>query len=50
MQPFLANELKVRHSHMIGIDETLMTEGMCADYDEVYTLTNRVCDTVKMVV
>src|SRR5207302_7824285 len=45
--PFLANELKVRHGHMIGIDETLMVEGMCADYDEVYTLTNRICDVVK---
>jgi aminopeptidase len=34
--PFLANELKVRHGHMIGIDENLMADGMCADYDEVF--------------
>src|SRR5207253_167552 len=45
--PFLANDLKVRHGHMIGIDETLMVEGMCADYDEVYTLTNQIYDVVK---
>lgn len=45
--PFLATELKTRHGHMIGIDETLMAEGMCADYGEVFTLTNRVYDLVR---
>ena len=40
--PFLANELKVRHGHMIGIDDALMAEGMCADYDEVFSLTNQI--------
>src|SRR5690348_6871793 len=45
--PFLAKELKVRHGHMIGIDETLMVEGMCADYDQVYTLTYQIYDIVK---
>jgi aminopeptidase len=45
--PFLARELKTRHGHMIGIDEQLMTEGMCADYDEVFTLTNRVYELVR---
>ncbi len=45
--PFLAQELKVRHGHMIGIDEALMAEGMCADYDEVYSLTNQVYDLVR---
>lgn len=45
--PFLATELKTRHGHMIGIDEQLMTEGMCADYDEVFTLTNRVYELVR---
>src|SRR5258708_32008341 len=44
--PFLVQELKVRHGHMIGIDETLMAEGMCADYDEVFSLTNQVYDLV----
>jgi aminopeptidase len=45
--PFLVNQLRVRHGHMIGIDEQLMTEGMCADYDEVFSLTNQVYDLVR---
>ena len=45
--PFLATELKVRHGHMIGIDEALMADGMCADYDEVYRMTNQVYDIVR---
>jgi aminopeptidase len=45
--PFLANELKVRHGHMIGINDRLMAEGMCADYDEVFRLTNTVYDLVR---
>jgi aminopeptidase len=45
--PFLVNDLKVRHGHMIGIDEQLMTEGMCADYDEVFALTNQVYERVR---
>jgi leucyl aminopeptidase (aminopeptidase T) len=45
--PFLAQELKVRHGHMIGIDEEVMAEGMCADYDEVFSLTNQVYDLVR---
>ena len=45
--PFLAKELKVRHGHMIGIDEALMADGMCADYDEVFSLTNQVYDLVR---
>ena len=45
--PFLTKELKTRHGHMIGIDEALMAEGMCADYDEVFTLTNQVYELVR---
>src|SRR6266566_6661434 len=45
--PFLVQELKVRHGHMIGIDEALMADGMCADYDEVFGLTNQVYDLVR---
>nr|HET6903228.1 aminopeptidase [Ktedonobacteraceae bacterium] len=45
--PFLAQELKVRHGHMIGIDEALMADGMCADYDEVFTLTNQIYEVVR---
>jgi leucyl aminopeptidase (aminopeptidase T) len=45
--PFLATELKVRHGHMIGIEEALMAESMCADYDEVFSLTNQVYNIVR---
>lgn len=45
--PFLANELKTRHGHMIGITEEIMAEGMCADYDEVFRLTNQVYEIVR---
>jgi len=45
--PFLARELKVRHGHMIGIDEAVMADGMCANYDEVFSLTNQVYDLVR---
>jgi leucyl aminopeptidase (aminopeptidase T) len=45
--PFLAKELKVRHGHMIGIDEAIMAEGMCADYDEVFRLTNTLYELVR---
>ena len=45
--PFLVNELKVRHGHMIGIDEQLLADGMCADYDEVFRVTNQVYELVR---
>jgi aminopeptidase len=45
--PFLVQELNVRHGHMIGIDEKVMVDGMCADYDEVFSLTNQVYDLVR---
>jgi leucyl aminopeptidase (aminopeptidase T) len=45
--PFLVKDLQVRHGHMIGITEALMAEGMCADYDEVFSLTNQVYDLVR---
>lgn len=45
--PLLVQELNVRHGHMIGIDEKVMVEGMCADYDEVFGLTNQVYDLVR---
>jgi aminopeptidase len=45
--PFLVQELKVRHGHMIGIDDAVMAEGMCADYDEVFSLTNQIYDLVR---
>jgi aminopeptidase len=45
--PFLVNELNVRHGHMIGIDEEVMADGMCADYAEVFSLTNQVYAIVR---
>ncbi|QBD81906.1 hypothetical protein EPA93_40400 [Ktedonosporobacter rubrisoli] len=44
---YLTTELKVRHGHMIGISEALMTDGMCADYDEVFRTTNRIYEIVR---
>jgi aminopeptidase len=45
--PFLTRELRARHGHMPGVDERLMAEGMCADYDQVYEITNRVYEIVR---
>lgn len=45
--PYLAQELRVRHGHMIGIDAAVMADGMCADYDRVFTRTMEVYDIVK---
>ena len=38
-----------REAHMPGIDKQLMEQGMCADYNEVFKLTNKVHDIVKNV-
>jgi aminopeptidase len=43
----LADELRCRHGHMVGIDEQLMTDGMTADYDEVYRMTRKVYEIVR---
>ena len=43
----LADELKVRHGHMIGIDEQLMAQGMLADYQAVYQVTTKVTGLVR---
>jgi len=39
---------QIRHAHMIGINETIMKEGMCADYKEVQKVTQKVYDIVKV--
>src|SRR5438105_10376417 len=39
MLHLLADELRCRHGHMIGISEQVMTDGMTADYEEVYRVT-----------
>jgi aminopeptidase len=45
--PYLAQELRVRHGHMIGIDDNVMADAMCADYDKVYARTMQVYEIVK---
>ncbi|HKC20684.1 MAG TPA: aminopeptidase [Candidatus Dormibacteraeota bacterium] len=47
MLRFLADELKLRHGHMIGITEEVMAEGMAGDYDEIYRVTRKVFETVR---
>src|SRR6266446_9591394 len=47
MLELLADELRCRHGHMIGIDDTVMTDGMAADYDEIYRVTRKVYDIAR---
>ncbi len=47
LRTYLIGDLNVRHGHMIGIDDQLMCDGMCADYDAVYDLTMRVYERVR---
>jgi aminopeptidase len=42
-RPFIRTAVKyARHGHMPNITPRLMEQGMCADYDEVYTLTHKI--------
>ena len=43
----LVGELRVRHAHMIHIDERLMVQGMRADYLVVSQVVQRVTDLVR---
>lgn len=47
MLTLLADELRCRHGHMIGIDDELMRDGMTADYEEVYRVTHRIYDIAR---
>jgi leucyl aminopeptidase (aminopeptidase T) len=47
MLHLLADELRCRHGHMIGIDGRLMVDGMAADYEEVYRVTRQVFEIVR---
>jgi leucyl aminopeptidase (aminopeptidase T) len=47
MLRLLADELRCRHGHMIGIDDQLMADGMAADYEEVYRVTRKVFEIVR---
>ncbi len=47
MLRLLADELRCRHGHMVGIDRELMLDGMSADYDEIYRVTRRVFEVLR---
>lgn len=36
-----------RHAHMPGVNKKMMEQGMCADYNEVFKLSNHVYEVVK---
>ena len=49
-RPFMEHvlyRLKLRHGHMVGIEERLMAEGMTADYNEIARITHTVTEAVK---
>ena len=48
MRKLLVEELRCRHGHMIGIDEVVMTDGMAADYEEIYRVTRQVFEIVRV--
>jgi aminopeptidase len=47
MLRLLANDLRCRHGHMIGINDQLMTDGMTADYEEIYRVTRKVFEIAR---
>jgi aminopeptidase len=47
MLHLLADELRCRHGHMIGINDAVMTDGMAGDYEDVYRVTRKVFDIVR---
>ena len=47
MRELLVEQLRCRHGHMIGIDDVVMTDGMAADYDEIYRVTRQVFEIAR---
>lgn len=47
MLQLLADQLRCRHGHMIGIDDQLMTDGMVGNYEEIYRVTHKVYEIVR---
>jgi len=47
LKELLVDELKCRHGHMISIDDTIMKQGMSADYDVIHEITQKVYRIVK---
>jgi leucyl aminopeptidase (aminopeptidase T) len=48
MLHLLAQELRCRHGHMIGIDAEVMQDGMAGDYEEIYRVTQQVWNVARM--
>jgi len=46
MLHLLADELRCRHGHMIGINDRVMTDGMAAE-DEIYRVTRKVYEIAR---
>lgn len=48
-EPFLklVSQVKPRHAHMVGVTNEIMEQGMCADYDVVQKITERVYEMVR---
>jgi len=47
MLHLLADQLRSRHGHMIGINDVVMTDGMAGDYDAIYKMTHKVFDIAR---
>ena len=47
MRKLLVEQLRCRHGHMIGIDDVVMTDGMAADYEEIYRVTRRIFEIAR---
>jgi aminopeptidase len=43
----IVNRRKIRHAHMVNITEAIMLDGMCADFDAVDRLSQRVIEIVR---
>lgn len=47
MLRLLVDHLNLRHAHMIDITEEVMTDGMTADYEEIYRVTRKVYELAR---
>ena len=47
MLHLLPDEMRLRHGHMIDITEEVMSDGMTADYEEIYRVTRQVYEIAR---
>jgi leucyl aminopeptidase (aminopeptidase T) len=47
MLKLLADELRCRHGHMMGIERRVMLQGMAADYEQIYRVTRKVYEVAR---